>query len=72
MTYIDPIEVSPNNYKQLLERGNVRVVQMTLKAGESDFEHSHPFEMVYFIKGGKARIFMSAMKALKRTSPMVI
>ena len=56
MTYIDPIEVSPTNYKQLFERGKVRVVEMTLKAGESDIEHSHPFEMVYFIKGGKARI----------------
>jgi len=56
MTYIDPIEVSPNNYKQLFERGKVRIVEMTLKAGESDIEHSHPFEVVYFIKGGKARI----------------
>ena len=58
MTYIDPIEVSPNNYKQLFERGKVRIVEMTLKAGESDIEHSHPFEVVYFIKGGKARIHL--------------
>lgn len=56
MSYIDPIEASPNNYRLLLEEGNRRVVEMTLKAGESDITHSHPNEMVYFITGGKVRI----------------
>ena len=59
MSYIDPVKVSPGNYKQLFARGDVRIVKMDLKAGESDIEHSHPFEVVYFIKGGKARIYTS-------------
>ena len=31
---------------------------MTLKAGESDIEHSHPSEVVYFITGGKLKIHL--------------
>ena len=58
MAYIDPVEVSPNNYKILLENDNVRVLEMTLRAGEKDEVHSHPAETVYFIKGGKAKIHL--------------
>ncbi len=58
MAYIDPVEVSPNNYKVLLENDQVRVLQMDLKAGETDEVHSHPSETVYFIKGGKAKIHL--------------
>jgi quercetin dioxygenase-like cupin family protein len=58
MAYIDPTVVSPDNYKTLWEKGNRRVVEMTLKAGQSDVEHSHPNEVVYFITGGKLRIHM--------------
>ena len=36
MTYIDPVEVSGDNYKLLLENDAVKVVKMTLKAGASD------------------------------------
>jgi mannose-6-phosphate isomerase-like protein (cupin superfamily) len=58
MDYKDPIEVSPDNYRLLLEDGDYRIVEMTLPAGTSDIEHSHPDEMVYFISGGKARIHL--------------
>ena len=58
MTYIDPVEVSPNNYKVLLENDQVRVLEMNLRAGEKDGVHSHPNETVYFIKGGKAKIHL--------------
>ncbi len=58
MAYIDPVEVSPNNYKILLENDQVRVLEMTLRAGEKDEVHSHPAETVYFIKGGKAKIHL--------------
>ncbi len=58
MAYIDPVEVSPNNYKILLENDNVRVLEMNLRAGEKDEVHSHPAETVYFIKGGKAKIHL--------------
>ncbi len=56
MTYIDPIEVSPANYRLLLENDRVRVVEMTLRPGEIDEMHSHPSETVYFIKGGAVRV----------------
>ncbi len=56
MAYIDPVEVSPKNYRVLLENELVRVLAMDLKAGEKDEVHSHPSKTVYFIKGGKAKI----------------
>ena len=56
MAYIDPVEVSPDHYKLLYEDDVVRVVDMSLPAGTSDNEHSHPNEVVYFIKGGKVKI----------------
>lgn len=56
MTYIDPIESSPAHYKVLEENDEVRMLEMTVPAGESDNLHSHPNEAVYFITGGKARV----------------
>ena len=50
------MEASPANYKLLFENEHVRVLEMTLAAGTTDTEHSHPSETVYFIKGGKANI----------------
>ena len=58
MAYIDPVTASPNNYKTLMENDQVRVLEMTLKAGESDQEHSHPSETVYFVTGGKVKIHL--------------
>ena len=59
MAYIDPVQVSPRNYKVLLENDQVRVLQMDLKAGEKDNQHSHPAETAYFIKRGKAKIHLA-------------
>ena len=58
MTYIDPIEVSPSNYRVLLENDRVRVLEMSLKAGEKDEMHSHPAETVYFIQGSQVRVYL--------------
>ena len=58
MTYIDPVEVSGDNYKLLMENDAVKVLEMTLKAGTSDIEHSHHDETVYFITGGKLKVHM--------------
>lgn len=54
--YIDAIEAASDNYKLLSQEGNVRVIEMNLKAGQIDNEHSHHSETVYFIKGGKVKI----------------
>ena len=58
MTYIDPVQVSPNNYRTLLDNDRVRVLEMSLKAGQIDETHSHPSETAYSIKGGKAKIHL--------------
>ena len=58
MTYIDPVQVAPGNYRLLLENDRVRVLEMSLKSGQVDEMHSHPSETVYFVKGGQARIHL--------------
>lgn len=58
MAYIDPVEVSPKQYRSLFENDAVRVVQMDLGPGEKDELHSHPNETVYFLNGGKAKIYL--------------
>ncbi len=59
MVYIDPIQVSPANYRLLMENERVRVLEMNLPAGQSDVRHSHPAETVYFVQGGRARIHVA-------------
>ena len=49
MTYIDPVQVAPNNYKVLEENDHVRVLEMNLPAGQKDEMHSHPSETVYSV-----------------------
>ncbi len=51
----DPVKVAPNNYKVALENDNVRVLSVTVKAGEKIATHSHPDHVVYPIKGGKVK-----------------
>lgn len=58
MTYIDPVKVSSKQYKVLLENDDVRVLEMSLKAGDKDTQHSHPSETVYFVNGGKVKIYL--------------
>lgn len=64
MAYIDPVEVSPDVYTVLFENDAVRVLDMTLPAGQSDVEHSHTAETVIFLKGGKARIALPGSNAM--------
>ena len=54
--YIDAVVAAADNYKLLSEEGKVRVIEMYLKPGEKDNEHSHHNETVYVISGGKARV----------------
>ncbi len=69
MDYIDPVKASPKNYRLLLEDGNYRMVEMWLPAGTTDIQHSHPNEMVYFIKGGKARIHLPSGEPVELEIP---
>ena len=58
MDYIDPVTASPAHYKLLLETEQGRMLEMTVKAGVKDEVHSHPSALVYFIRGGAARIHL--------------
>ena len=69
MEYKDPIEVSPDNYRLLLEYGDYLHVEMSLPAGTSDIEHSHPDEMVYFITGGNLRIHLGGGESVELEIP---
>lgn len=69
MEYKDPIAVSSDNYRLLLEDGDFRLVEMFLPAGTSDIEHSHPNEMVYFLSGGKVRIHLPDAESIELDIP---
>ncbi len=69
MSYIDPVEASPANYKLLVENDRVRLLEMIVKAGEKDEVHSHPSEMVYFISGGKARVHLADGDSMEAEFP---
>jgi len=56
---IDPVSVSPDMYKVLLENDQVRVVQYTIKPGESDQPHTHPAKVSYVVNGGTLRITLA-------------
>jgi quercetin dioxygenase-like cupin family protein len=51
-------ETSPEVYSVLLEDERVRILEMKLPAGQSDSEHVHSAEAVYFLNGGKANIHL--------------
>ncbi len=47
----DPVRMSPQYYKVLLENDHVRVLEYRLKAGEKEPMHSHPAGVVYVLSG---------------------
>jgi len=69
MAYIDPVQASPRHYKKLFENDRVRVLEMSLRAGEKDQEHSHPDETVYFVSGGKVKIHLPGGDAVEAELP---
>ena len=42
---------------------------MRIKAGESDITHSHPSDLAYFVKGGKARVHMENGETMEAEFP---
>ena len=56
---IDPVKVSPDKFKVLLENQYVRVVQYSLKPGEKDNWHTHPAKSSYVVAGGKLKVFLA-------------
>jgi quercetin dioxygenase-like cupin family protein len=56
----DAVKVAPTVYKLLLDNERVRVLEVTVKPGETTPLHSHPDYSVYAIDGGMVRFFSSA------------
>jgi beta-alanine degradation protein BauB len=51
----DPVKVSPQYYKVLLENEQVRVLEYRLKPGEKESAHSHPAGVVYVFNDSTVR-----------------
>ena len=51
----DPVKLSPQYYKVLLENDEVRVLEFRAKPGEKEPMHSHPSAVVYNFEGFKVR-----------------
>lgn len=51
----DPVKISPQYYKVLLENEQVRVLEYRLKPGEKEITHSHPAGVVYGFNESKVR-----------------
>src|SRR5437868_13547551 len=51
----DPVKLSPQYYKVLLENDQVRVLEYRLKPGEKEPMHSHLVGVVYVLSGGKLK-----------------
>ena len=56
VTAIDPVAVSPDRFKVILENAHVRVVEYVLLPGERDQWHTHPPKVSYVVSGGTLRI----------------
>lgn len=51
----DPVKISPDKYKVILQNRQVRVLEVRLKPGAKSPMHEHPDNVIYVIKGGKVR-----------------
>ena len=54
-TNLDPVKISPQYYKVLLENDQVRVLEYHLKPGEKEAMHSHPAGIVYSFNAAKMK-----------------
>jgi quercetin dioxygenase-like cupin family protein len=51
----DPVKLSPNAYKVLLDNDEVRVLEFRFPAGEKEPMHSHPRGFIYLLEDGKVK-----------------
>lgn len=53
---LDPVVVSPDIYKVLLENEYVRVVEYRIAPGQKEAWHTHPAKAMYVVEGGRLKI----------------
>ena len=51
----DPVKLSPDSYKVVLENDSVRVINVSVKVGEKAAMHAHPDYAAYVTSGGKVK-----------------
>ena len=51
----DPVKLSPDIYKVLLENDHVRVLDIRLKPGDKSSMHAHPDSVVYALGAGTVK-----------------
>ena len=55
---IDPVSVSPELYRVLLENEDTRVVEYRIAPGQKDEWHTHPAKTMYVVSGGTLKIYL--------------
>ena len=63
----DMATVSPGTTKVLIDKPDVRVLEVNVKPGEGIPLHSHPENVVYFVTGGKIKTTTSDGKVTETT-----
>lgn len=53
---IDPVRLSPDMYRVLLENEHVRMVEYRIEPGQKEPWHTHPAKAMYVIEGGRLKI----------------
>lgn len=64
----DILQVAPNSNKLVLDDSHVRVIEGSLKPGETTPMHHHPDHMIYFVSGGTVRFTMKDGSTKEQTS----
>ena len=52
----DPVKVDPAHHKVEFENDQVRVLRVTIPAGEKTKVHEHPAAVAVFVNGAKTRV----------------
>jgi beta-alanine degradation protein BauB len=63
----DPVKLSPQYYKVLLDNDQVRVLEYRLKPGEKEVMHSHPAGAVYGFNDAKTKMTLPDGKVTEST-----
>ncbi|MEE8328603.1 MAG: hypothetical protein V3R54_01585 [Thermodesulfovibrionia bacterium] len=54
---VDPVKISPDIYRILVDNDYVRVIENRANPGQKDFMHSHPAGVWYTLKGAKLKLY---------------
>lgn len=62
---LDPVAVSPDLYKVLLENEHVRVVEYRVEPGGVEPWHTHPAKVMYVVEGGTLQVTLEDGSTLR-------